>query len=245
MTVVLSLPKIFDFTSSHYTNFYTRWNGSKWHRIWWCNGKVFVVNSDKRLDSDSEFWELVNNSWLFSEDYALLVCFKQYFIKEYKYSVWIFCYLYPVPTTVYNKFWKTWTEIATYFPPLLIRVSCISHAHAEGVILFLNGNVISVRCGKRQSWHGGEWKYSSIIFDLGSRLMCMLSFTSRPFPHPPGGNSRRYPLDRRLDRLQNRPGRPAGNRVPPDHPLALCCTHWTIPTIPTPYVKEAAWTTQG
>jgi hypothetical protein len=49
-------------------------------------------------------------------------------------------------------------------------------------------------------WHRGEWMYSSTILDLGTRWRWVASFTLLPL-YP------RYPLDRRLGRLQSRPGR--------------------------------------
>jgi hypothetical protein len=42
----------------------------------------------------------------------------------------------------------------------------------------------------------GEWKYSSTILELGTRLRCVVSFTARPLY--PRGKSLRYPLERRF-----------------------------------------------
>jgi hypothetical protein len=50
-----------------------------------------------------------------------------------------------------------------------------------------------------------EWRYSSIIPDLGTRWRWVVSFTSQPLW--PRGKCPRYPLDRRLGGPQNRSGR--------------------------------------
>jgi hypothetical protein len=39
----------------------------------------------------------------------------------------------------------------------------------------------------------GEWRYNSIILDLGTIFICVVNYTTRPL-HP------LYPLDRRLGR---------------------------------------------
>jgi hypothetical protein len=49
-----------------------------------------------------------------------------------------------------------------------------------------------------------EWRYSSIILDLGTRWRRMVSFT--PLPLNPRGKGSRYPLDRRPARPQSRSG---------------------------------------
>jgi hypothetical protein len=51
----------------------------------------------------------------------------------------------------------------------------------------------------------GEWRYSSTIFDRGTRWKWVVKFTFRPLY--PRGNHPRYPLDRRLGGSQRRSGR--------------------------------------
>jgi hypothetical protein len=48
---------------------------------------------------------------------------------------------------------------------------------------------------------GGAWRYSSTIFDLGTRWKWQVSSTSRPLY--PLGDSPQYPLDRKLGGPQN------------------------------------------
>jgi hypothetical protein len=50
-----------------------------------------------------------------------------------------------------------------------------------------------------------EWRYSSIILNLGTRWMRVATFT--PLPFKPQGNGPRYPMDRRLGGPQSRTGR--------------------------------------
>jgi hypothetical protein len=51
----------------------------------------------------------------------------------------------------------------------------------------------------------GEWRYSSIILDPGTRWRWVVGFTPRPLY--PRGESPGYPLDRKLGGPQNRSGR--------------------------------------
>jgi hypothetical protein len=51
----------------------------------------------------------------------------------------------------------------------------------------------------------GEWTYSSVILDLGSRWWRVVSFM--PLPLYPQGKIPRYLLERRLVGLQNQSGR--------------------------------------
>jgi hypothetical protein len=53
--------------------------------------------------------------------------------------------------------------------------------------------------------HIGEWRYSSTIFDLGTRWKGGVRFKPRPLQ--PRGKSTRYPLHRVLGRPQSRYGR--------------------------------------
>jgi hypothetical protein len=79
-----------------------------------------------------------------------------------------------------------------------------------------------------------EWKYSSVIIDLGTRWRWVVSFTPRPLY--PWGNSPTCPLYRRLDGPQNRSGSyeeeknlaPAGNRTPTLQIVARRYTDWDI-----------------
>jgi hypothetical protein len=50
--------------------------------------------------------------------------------------------------------------------------------------------------------HMGEWRYSSTILDIGTRWRWVVSFT--PLPLNPRGKTLRYPLDRRLDAVEER-----------------------------------------
>jgi hypothetical protein len=80
----------------------------------------------------------------------------------------------------------------------------------------------------------GEWRYSSIIFDLGSIWRWMVSFPPRPLYLRE--NRPRYPLDKRLFGAQSRSGRygednyfvPVGNGTSSIQPVALRCTDWAI-----------------
>jgi hypothetical protein len=53
--------------------------------------------------------------------------------------------------------------------------------------------------------HSGEWRYSSTILDLFTKLRWVVSFAHRPLY--PLGNNPRYPLDRKLGAPQSRSGR--------------------------------------
>jgi hypothetical protein len=72
----------------------------------------------------------------------------------------------------------------------------------------------------------GEWRYSSTIFDLGTRWSSVVSFVPRPLFQR--GNSHRYPLDGRLGGPQSRSGccgteknlTFSGNRTPAVQALA-------------------------
>jgi hypothetical protein len=81
----------------------------------------------------------------------------------------------------------------------------------------------------------GEWRYSSIIFDLDTRWKWVVSFTPRPLYLR--WRSPRNAFDRRLGGLQKRSGRcgieenivSAGNRTPAAQPVARRFTDWVIP----------------
>jgi hypothetical protein len=82
----------------------------------------------------------------------------------------------------------------------------------------------------------GEWRYSSTVLDLVTKWRWVVSFT--PLPLYPGGNWRRYPLDRKLGGPQSRYRRyreeknlaPAGIRTPAVQPVARRYADWAIPT---------------
>jgi hypothetical protein len=82
----------------------------------------------------------------------------------------------------------------------------------------------------------GEWRYSSIILDLGTRWRWVVSFTYRPLY--PRGNRPRYLLVRRLGGPQSWSKRcrelknvtPSGNRTPAFQPVARHNTDWSVPT---------------
>jgi hypothetical protein len=76
----------------------------------------------------------------------------------------------------------------------------------------------------------GKWRYSSTIFDLGTRRRWVVSFTPRPIY--PRWNRPHHPLDRRLVRSQSLPGR-SGNQPGPSRPAACLCTDSAIPYIRT------------
>jgi hypothetical protein len=83
----------------------------------------------------------------------------------------------------------------------------------------------------------GEWRYSSIILDLGTRWRWSASCPSR---FTPWGNSPRYPLDRRLGGPQSWSGRcgekslaPARNRTRAvQHVLCRYSGSWSKLTVP-------------
>jgi hypothetical protein len=77
----------------------------------------------------------------------------------------------------------------------------------------------------------GEWRYSSIILDLGTRWRWVVSFTT--LPRYPRGRGPRYPLDRRLGEPQSRSGRCGEEKnlaLPGIEPVARRYTDWAIPT---------------
>jgi hypothetical protein len=83
----------------------------------------------------------------------------------------------------------------------------------------------------------GDWRYSFIILNLGTRWRWVVSFTLRPLYSQ--GNSPRYPLYERLDGALSSSGCygkkktlvPAGNRTPTVQPLACRYTDWSIPAL--------------
>jgi hypothetical protein len=74
---------------------------------------------------------------------------------------------------------------------------------------------------------GGEWRYSSTIFDVGTRYKWVVSFAA--WPLYPWGNSCRYLFDGRLGGPQSRSGScgvkktfaPAGNQTLAFQPVAI------------------------
>jgi hypothetical protein len=84
----------------------------------------------------------------------------------------------------------------------------------------------------------GEWRYSSIILDLGTRCRWMVSF--KPWPLYPRRQSPRYLLDRMLCGPQSRSGvkkkfAPAENRISAVQPFA-------IPTELSRFLIFISWT---
>jgi hypothetical protein len=84
--------------------------------------------------------------------------------------------------------------------------------------------------------HMGRWRHGSIIVDLDTNWSWVVSYTPRPLYLR--GKWPRYPLDRRLDGPQNRPGRCGEEKnlaLPKNQtrvlqPVALRYTEWTILT---------------
>jgi hypothetical protein len=91
-----------------------------------------------------------------------------------------------------------------------------------------------------------EWRYSFMHFDLGSRCMWVVSFTSRPLYLQ--GKSPCYPLNRRLSGLQRRSERgdegkisssrqESNPRIPIVQPVTQRYTDWAITTLSCTYLS--------
>jgi hypothetical protein len=125
---------------------------------------------------------------------------------------------------------------------LCVSLICFTHVLSSPIAIKVK---LSLCLIKHQAWiHIGEWRYSSTIFDLGTKWRWVVSFVLLLLY--PSGSSPRYPLDRRLGGPQNRSERnqrkkklaPAGNRTPAVR--RYCYTGFPLPDVTCESAGNAA-----